>query len=160
MLLSTFFSADDVDNVSNIKANREPLLLALRARGLYHVSTLQMAVETINLLQRDSCDNTLYKYLRSIEVREPIDLIDLTEASKKVIISHINNYKIRELVTANLNLLLLNNIGINTSSLIPLTLAHSSHSLNPLTCCHRDQTIIGGESGYQRRQDKFQVFIA
>ncbi len=110
LLLQTFFGADDAANVNRIKANREPLLQALRARGLYHVSTLQMADETFKLLQNDSSDNKLYHYLRSIEVQDAMDLIDLTEASKQVIIRHINDYKVKELVTANLNLLLLNNI--------------------------------------------------
>ena len=111
LLLQTFFGAADVDNVCEIKANREPLLQALRARGLYQVSTLQMANETFTLLQKDSCDTKLYRYLRSIEVQQPIDLINLTETSKRVIISHVNNHKVKELVTANLNLLLLNNMG-------------------------------------------------
>ena len=115
MLLRTFLSADDVDNVCIIKANREPLLLALRARGLYNVSTLQMANETITLLQRDSCDTKLYRYLCTIEIRDAVDLIDLTETSKRAIISHINNYKVKELVKANLNILLLHNIGIIAS---------------------------------------------
>ena len=112
MLVYTFFSADDVDNVYVIKRHREPLLVTLRTRGLYHISTLQMAADTIKLIQQDSINNELYKYLRSVEICDPIDLIDLTSKSKEVIISHINNYKLRQIVTANLNLLLLNNIGI------------------------------------------------
>jgi len=121
-----FFRQEDADNATALKREREPLLLALREKELRDTSTLQLATETMHFMLRDTVDNKLCKFLKSIDIREPVDLVDITESTIRYSLTHLttyllthltiysraicklmNHYKVKDIVRANLNLLLL-----------------------------------------------------
>jgi hypothetical protein len=121
-----FFRQEDADNATALKREREPLLLALREKELRDISTLQLATETMHFMLRDTVDNKLCKFLKSIDIREPVDLVDITESTIRYSLTHLttyllthltiysraicklmNHYKVKDIVRANLNLLLL-----------------------------------------------------
>ncbi len=102
-----FFRQEDADNATALKREREPLLLALREKELRDISTLQLATETLHFMLRDTVDNKLCKFLKSIDIKEPVDLVDITESTIRAICKLMNHYKVRDIVRANLNLLLL-----------------------------------------------------
>lgn len=107
-ILSTVFSRqDDADNSSILKRMREPSLLALREKDLRDISSLELATETMHLMLKDTFDSKLCTYLKSVDVREPIDLVDITENTITAICKRINHYKVKDIVRANLNLLVL-----------------------------------------------------
>ena len=108
ILSRVFFKQHDADNTTLLKKDREPLLLALRERNLREISTLQLATETMHLILKDTTNNTLCKFLKSIDIREPIDLVDITESSVSAICKRMNHYKVKDIVRANLNILILN----------------------------------------------------
>lgn len=127
VLRYVFFKPDDADNVSAVKKSREPLLLALREKDMRDVSTLELATDTISYMLKDCKDMKLYRYLMSVEVREPLDLLDISEETLNGILKCINNYKVRQIVGANLHILLLSNLIAKDSLLVRDAKGSSKH---------------------------------
>jgi hypothetical protein len=122
-----FFKPDDAENASAIKKSREPLLLALREKDMRDVSTLELATDTISYMLKDCKDMKLYRYLVSAEVREPLDLLDISEETLNGILKRINNYKVKQIVSANLHILLLSNLIAKDSLLLRDVKGSSKH---------------------------------